>query len=63
LYLLTSAHIGINAGDIFFQLIMFLILLAIPLSVIVVFFVLKKSNNRLKRVEEKLDKLLLDKEN
>jgi energy-converting hydrogenase Eha subunit H len=62
LYLLTTAHSGINAGDIIFQLIMFFIFLAIPLVIIVVFLVLRKSNNRLKRVEEKLDILLSEKE-
>jgi hypothetical protein len=40
--LLTSTNIEINASEILFQIIMFLILLAFPLSVIVVFLVLKK---------------------
>jgi preprotein translocase subunit YajC len=57
LYLLTAAH-GINVGDTIFQLIMFFILLAIPLAIITVFLVIRKNNNRLKRVEEKLDNLL-----
>jgi hypothetical protein len=57
LYLLAATH-GINVGDIIFQLIMFFILLAIPLAIITVFFVIRKNNIRLKRVEEKIDKLL-----
>lgn len=57
LYLFTAAH-GINVGDIIFQLIMFFILLAIPLAIITVVLVVRKRNNRLKRVEEKIDKLL-----
>jgi large-conductance mechanosensitive channel len=61
--LFTIAHSGINAGDIIFQLIMFCIILAIPFTIIKVFLVLRKSNNRLKRVEEKLDKLISEKEN
>jgi low affinity Fe/Cu permease len=65
LYLLASSHIGINAGDIVFQLILIIILLAIPLAIIVVFFVQRKRNKRLARIEDKLDKLLMkkDKEN
>jgi low affinity Fe/Cu permease len=65
LYLLTSSHIGINAGDIVFQLILIIILLAIPLAIIVVFFVQRKRNKRIARIEDKLDKLLMkkDKEN
>jgi low affinity Fe/Cu permease len=62
LYLLTSSHIGINAGDIIFQLILFIILLTIPLAIILVFFVQRKRNNRLERIEEKLDKLLIEKD-
>jgi len=53
---------GVNIGDIIFQLIMFLIVLAIPLAIIIVFIILRKRNCRLKRVEEKLDKLILEKE-
>ncbi|MHC0035323.1 hypothetical protein [Pseudoneobacillus sp. C159] len=60
MYLLTAAH-GMNVGDIIFQLIMFIILLAIPLAIIIVFLVIRKNNNRLKRVEEKIDKLLSEK--
>jgi preprotein translocase subunit YajC len=63
MYLFTIAHGGINSGDIIFQLIMFFILLAIPFTIIKVFLVLRRSNNRLKRVEEKLDKLISEKEN
>ncbi|WP_246197438.1 hypothetical protein [Cytobacillus depressus] len=62
MYLLTS--IRFNGGDILFQLIMFTMLLAVPLAIIVLLLlVLRNRNNRLKRVEEKLDKLLSDKDN
>jgi hypothetical protein len=59
--LLTAAH-GLNVGDIIFQLIMLFIILAIPLTIITVVVAIRKNNNRLKRVEEKLDKLLTEKE-
>lgn len=63
LNLLVAAAGRLNTGDIIFQLIAFIIVLTIPLGIIIVLFVFKKRNNRLKRVEEKLDKLLSEKEN
>lgn len=65
MFLLASAQAtaGINTGDIIFQLIMFLFVLAIPLGIITVVIVFKKRNSRLKRVEEKLDILLSEKNN
>ncbi|SEQ45752.1 hypothetical protein SAMN05216362_11440 [Piscibacillus halophilus] len=44
-------------------LIMFCIVLAIPTAIIILFLVIKNGNNRLKRVEEKLDKVLEESEN
>jgi F0F1-type ATP synthase membrane subunit b/b' len=61
LYLLASVG-GVNTGDIIFQLVSFLLLLAIPVGVIIVVVVFRKRNSRQKRIEEKLDKLLSDKE-
>ncbi|MDX8342216.1 hypothetical protein [Rossellomorea sp. YZS02] len=65
MFLLASAQstATINTGDIIFQLFSFLFLLAIPAVIILLVVVLRKRNNRLKRVEEKLDKLLADQEN
>lgn len=63
MYLLASAQAGFNTGDIIFQFIMFLIVLAIPLAIIILALILRKRNSRLERVEEKLDKLILEKEN
>lgn len=64
-FLLASAQstAGINTGDIIFQLITFLIVLAIPVGIIVLVVVFRRRNSRLQRVEEKLDKLISDKEN
>ncbi|WP_458413262.1 hypothetical protein ACNQFZ_21215 [Schinkia sp. CFF1] len=57
MYLLTSSSVvGINLGDIIFQLLSFFIGIAIPIIFIVLFFANK--NKRLKRIEEKLDTLL-----
>lgn len=42
---------------------MFCIVLAIPTAIIILFLVIKNGNNRLKRVEEKLDKVLEESEN
>lgn len=54
---------GINVGDIIFQLMSFLILLGIPLALILIFSkTRRKSNDRLDRIEEKLDRLLAEKE-
>jgi hypothetical protein len=61
LYLLASVG-GVNTGDIIFQLVSFLLLLAIPVGIIIVVVVFRKRNSRQKRIEEKLDKLLSDKE-
>ncbi|MBW3111654.1 hypothetical protein KYJ26_07430 [Bacillus sp. MCCB 382] len=65
MFLLASAQstATINTGDIIFQLISFIIFLAIPVAIILIVVVLWKRNNRLKRVEEKVDKLLGDQEN
>jgi F0F1-type ATP synthase membrane subunit b/b' len=61
LYILASVPTQINSGDVLFQLIMFCILFVIPLAIVVSFVILRNRNNRLKRVEEKLDKILSDK--
>ncbi|HHY73276.1 MAG TPA: DUF4083 family protein [Bacillus bacterium] len=53
------AQVHINAGDIIYQLLTFLLLLAIPFALILFF---KRRNSRLNRIEEKLDRLLEDKE-
>ncbi|KPL61008.1 hypothetical protein [Rossellomorea vietnamensis] len=65
MFLLASAQstTSVNTGDIIFQLISLLFLLAIPVCIIIFVVVLRKRNNRLRRVEEKLDKLLSNKEN
>jgi heme/copper-type cytochrome/quinol oxidase subunit 2 len=65
LFLLASAQstVEINTGDIIFQLITFLIVLTIPVCVIIFVVVFRRRNSRLKRVEEKLDKLISDKDN
>ncbi|GLB61425.1 hypothetical protein [Cytobacillus sp. NCCP-133] len=60
MYLFTSAQAGFNAGDIIFSLIMFGFLLLFPAVIIILFFIFKRRNDRLKRVEEKLDQLLAD---
>ncbi|MCA1057658.1 hypothetical protein LCL96_01845 [Rossellomorea aquimaris] len=52
-----------NTGDIIFQLLSLLFLLTIPVGIIIFIVVLRRRNSRLKRVEEKLDKLISDKEN
>lgn len=63
LFLMAEAgHAGINVGDIIFQLVAFLFLLAIPLTFIIVFAKIKKRNSRLNRIEEKLDQLLAEKD-
>ena len=64
MFLFASAQstAAINTGDILFQLISFLFLLSIPVVIILFVVVLRKRNSRLKRVEEKLDQLLSDKE-
>lgn len=62
-FLLLEAGPGINMGDIIFQLMSFLILLGIPLVLIIIFSKARKTrNNRLDRIEEKLDQLLAEKE-
>lgn len=61
--LLLEAGLGINVGDVIFQLMSFLILLGIPVIFIFIFSkARRKRNDRLDRIEEKLDQLLAEKE-
>ncbi len=59
--MILSAHAYINGGDILFQLFAFMILLVIPI-IVVVFIFTRKRNSRLERIEEKVDKLLKEKD-
>ncbi|MGG4166426.1 hypothetical protein ABEW00_02940 [Rossellomorea vietnamensis] len=65
MFLLASAQstTTVNTGDIIFQLMSLLFLLAIPVGIIIFVVILRRRNSRLKRVEEKLDNLLADKDN
>ncbi|NMH67883.1 hypothetical protein HF072_03675 [Bacillus sp. RO3] len=54
---------AVNTGDIIFQLMSFLFLLAIPVGIIIFVVVLRRRTSRLKRVEEKLDKIISEKDN
>ncbi|MEK3856150.1 hypothetical protein [Cytobacillus sp. FSL H8-0458] len=54
----TFALAGLNAGDILFQLLAFSFLLTIPGILVIFFFIFKRRNDRLKRMEEKLDQIL-----
>jgi high-affinity nickel permease len=65
LFLFASAQstTTVNTGDIIFQLVSLVFLLAIPVGIIILVVILRRRNSRLKRVEEKLDKLLADKDN
>ncbi|MBG9446209.1 hypothetical protein [Cytobacillus firmus] len=56
--LFTLALAGLNAGDILFQLLVFAFLLTIPGILVIFFFIFKRRNDRLKRMEEKLDQIL-----
>lgn len=56
---LIMAQAGFNAGDILFQLLAFVFLLTIPAIIVILFFIFKRRNHRLKRVEGKIDHLLL----
>ncbi|AND38362.1 hypothetical protein AADC60_04410 [Cytobacillus pseudoceanisediminis] len=56
---LILAQAGFNAGDILFQLMAFVFLLTIPAILVILFFIFKRRNDRLKRMEEKIDHLLL----
>jgi hypothetical protein len=53
LYILTAAH-GLNVADIVFQLLMLLILLAIPILIISIFRSIRRNNNRLKILEKQV---------
>lgn len=59
---LLGAPGGLNTGEIILQLIAFLSVFAIPLGIIIVVVIFRKRNTRLKRIEEKLDKLIADKD-
>ena len=58
---LILSQAGFNAGDILFQLLAFAFLLTVPAIIVILFFIFKRRNDRLKRVEEKLDRLLENK--
>ncbi|MBN8202167.1 hypothetical protein [Bacillus sp. NTK034] len=55
---LILSQSGFNAGDILFQLLAFAFLLTVPAIIVILFFIFKRRNDRLKRVEEKLGRLL-----
>ncbi|MCA0147176.1 hypothetical protein LCD52_00085 [Rossellomorea vietnamensis] len=65
MFLFASAQSSttVNTGDIIFQLVSLVFLLAIPVGIILFVVILRRRNSRLKRVEEKVDKLLADKDN
>ncbi|WP_034756636.1 hypothetical protein [Rossellomorea vietnamensis] len=63
LFALAQSTTTVNTGDIIFLLVSLVLLLAIPVGIIVLVVILRRRNSRLKRVEEKLDKLLADKDN
>ncbi|UOE56176.1 hypothetical protein LIT38_04120 [Bacillus sp. CMF12] len=58
---LILSQAGFNGGDILFQLLAFAFLLTIPAFMVILFFIFKRRNDRLKRVGEKLDRLLENK--
>ncbi|MGM0847031.1 MAG: DUF4083 family protein [Bacillota bacterium] len=54
---------GYNAGDILFQLFMFSLFLGLPVAIILLIVVMRKrQKRRLDRIEEKLDRLLQEKD-
>ncbi|MGD6802766.1 hypothetical protein FZC79_15990 [Rossellomorea vietnamensis] len=60
MYLLQAEF---NGGDIAFQLFMFLFMLGIPAAIIMIVVVgIRNRKSRLNRIEEKLDKLLQEKD-
>ncbi|GEL77425.1 DUF4083 family protein [Tenuibacillus multivorans] len=61
MHLIATA--SLNTGDMIAQLIMVCIILAIITGIILLIFVFRNRNNRLKRVEDKLDKILEENEN
>lgn len=65
MFLFASAQSSttVNTGDIIFQLVSLVFLLAIPVGIILFVVILRRRNSRLKRVEEKVDRLLADKDN
>ncbi len=53
---------GFNYGDMIIQLVFFIILIALVVGIILLVVKFSKRNNQLNRIEEKIDKLLSDKE-
>ncbi|WP_186579428.1 hypothetical protein [Aquibacillus kalidii] len=53
-----ASIVGVRTGDFIFLIISLALLLAIPATIIVLVISFRKRNNRLKIVEEKLDKVL-----
>ncbi|ASK63891.1 hypothetical protein CFK37_17865 [Virgibacillus phasianinus] len=53
---------GLLIGDIIFQVVLLLVVITIVVGVTLLFNTINKKNNRLNRLEEKVDKLLSDKE-
>ncbi|MFD1737446.1 hypothetical protein ACFSCX_12860 [Bacillus salitolerans] len=60
--LLLQVTTGINTGDIIFQLFFMLVVISIPVFIIFL-LVQNKKNNRLKRIEEKLDRIDFEQKN
>jgi hypothetical protein len=49
---------GFNTGDVIYQVIAFLLLVAIPVGIVMLIIILNKRASRLGRVETKIDRLL-----
>jgi hypothetical protein len=63
MYVLTAQGAAFNGGDILFQFIMFILLLGIPAAIVIIIVAFRKRNkSRLDRIEEKIDRLLDEKE-
>ncbi|MCM3670625.1 hypothetical protein M3181_16805 [Mesobacillus maritimus] len=59
----VSTQTGFYIGDVIFQFMMLLTLVGIPILIIFLIRSRKNQKDQLKRVEEKVDRLLADKEN
>ena len=59
----VSTQAGFYIGDVIFQFMMLLTLVGIPILIIFLIRSRKNQKDQLKRVEEKVDRLLADKEN
>ncbi|WP_079527929.1 hypothetical protein [Halobacillus hunanensis] len=58
MFLFVAGQSSFNTGDAIVQLILFLVLLSVPVSIVFLFVSFRKQSKKSRQLEERVDKLL-----